>query len=154
MLTIFRDFKKWLMYLSCSAICQPFCHGVYGSSERCLLVLNRDEEEPRGPVVGDGLRVDDLDGREDGEVGDEGEDVDGGGEGDPDGDGERQIPARVLDLLRDKVEVVPPVVGPQAGEEGQGDGAGGDRVARRRRDGVEPFGEELSPERESQKLVS
>ena len=62
----------------------------------CLLVLGRDEEQPRGPVVGDGLRVDDLDRCEDGEVGDEGEDVDGGGEWDPDGDGEGQIPAKHL----------------------------------------------------------
>ena len=115
--------------------------------ENCSHVFDRDEEEPRCPVVGDGLRVDDLNGREDGEVGDKCEDVDGGREGDSDGDGERQIPARVLDLLGDKVEVVPPVVGPQPGEKGQGDGAGGDRVSRRARDGIEPLGEESSPER-------
>ena len=107
-----------------------------------LLVLHRDEEKSRGPFVGDGLRVDDLHGREDGEVGHKGEDVEGGREGDSDRDGEGQVPAGVLDLLGDKVEVVPAVVGPQPGEECQGDGAGGDRVAHRARDGIEPLGEE------------
>ena len=113
-----------------------------------LLVLHRDEEKSRGPFVGDGLGVDDLHGREDGEVGHEGEDVEGGREGDSDRDGERQVPAGVLDLLGDKVEVVPAVVGPQPGEECQGDGAGGDRVAHRARDGIEPLGEESSSGRE------
>ena len=85
----------------------------------------RAGEQPGAPVIGDSLRGDDVAGREEGEVGDVDEYVDYGDEGDGYEDGEGHVAPRLLDLLGDKVELVPPVVGPQGGVASQSQGAKG-----------------------------
>ena len=82
-------------------------------------------EQPGAPVIGDGLGGNDVAGREEREVGDVDEYVDDGDEGDGDEDCEGHVAPRLLDLLGDKVELVPPVVGPKGGVAGQGQGAEG-----------------------------
>ena len=84
-------------------------------------------EQPRTPVVGDGLRADNVAGREESEVGDVDEYVDDGDEWDRDEDGKGHVAARLLDLLGDKVELVPTVVGPEGGVASQSQGAKGQR---------------------------
>ena len=98
-------------------------YGIIPKKLQCR--VTRAGEQPGAPVVGDGLGGDDVAGREEGEVGDVDEYVDDGDEGDGYEDGEGHVAPRLLDLLGDKVELVPPVVGPQGGVAGQGQGAEG-----------------------------
>ena len=80
-------------------------------------------QQPGAPVIGDGRGGNHVARREEGEVGYVDEDVDDGDEGYGDEDGERHVAARLLDLLGDKVELVPAIVGPQGGVAGQSKGA-------------------------------
>ena len=66
-----------------------------------------------------GAGGEDLGGREDGEVGNVGEEVDDGDEGERDVDGARQVLVRLLQLLRDKVEIIPASKAEQTGVEGE-----------------------------------
>ena len=76
-----------------------------------------------------GAGGEDLGWREDGEVGDVGEEVDDGDEGEGDVDGSRQVLVWLLQLLRDKVETIPASKAEETRVEGESNPAQGTRGA-------------------------